>query len=361
MSRRVINSEKLCFSHPFSRVERIYESFNVGKSQITAQNRKTHIEIRSPIPISAPSLSPLPTNMKAADALPRVDELKKTCASLADTFLAVSRETGTSVAALRVAYNRAHTSSPTDHGNAKLSAEEDTTLVGLAQAFSINNMALSSLQVRQSVERKWGKEVSASWEARWIGRHKKELSKRTCKALSNKWAGSDVMQSVQDFCDELQELLTTRHFTPQGVINYDETWLVNKGGAMVTRRIHSASKEPSNAHSTRHSTVASLLTFLAANGNIFIGVYVMKGTFVDGGEAEVDFRVHAAPRVSRRSRPRFYCWTETGFLDADTFNHVMDQVTSEWAIRNPSTNFLLFGDRLGAHMRPDTLEKALDR
>jgi len=88
--------------------------------------------------------------------------LKKSCASLADTLLAVSRETGTSVAALRVAYNRAHPSSPTDHGNAKLSAEEDTTLVGLAQAFSINNMALLSLQVRQSVERKWGKEVSAS-------------------------------------------------------------------------------------------------------------------------------------------------------------------------------------------------------
>jgi len=169
------------------------------------------------------------------------------------------------------------------------------------------------------------------------------------------------MQSVQDFCDELQELLTTRHFTPEGVMNYDETWLVNKGGAMVTRRIHSASKEPSDAHSTRHSTVASLVTFLAANGNIFISVYVMKGKFVDGGEAEVDFRLHAAPRVSRRSWPRFSCWTETGFLDADTFNHFMDQVTSEWAIRNPSTNLLLFGDRRGAHMRPDTLEKALDR
>jgi len=239
--------------------------------------------------------------MKAADALPRVNELKKTCASLADTFLAVSRETGTSVAALRVAYHRAHPSSPTDHGNAKLSAEEDTTLVGLAQAFSINNMPLSSLQVRQLVERKWGKEVSASWVARWIVRHKKELSKRTCKALYDKQAGPDVMQSVEDFCDKLQELLTTRHFTPQGVMNYDETRLVNKGGAMVTTRIHSASKERSNALSTWHSTVASLLTFVAANGNIFISVYVMKGKFVEGGEAEVDFRLHAAPRVSRRS------------------------------------------------------------
>lgn len=80
--------------------------------------------------------------------------------------------------------------------------------------------------------------------------------------------------------------------------------------------------------------------------------------FEDGQPADVNFKLHAAPRESRREWKRYYCWTETGFLDADTFFQVVDQVATEWGVHSPSTNLLLFRDRLGAHMRPATLEKA---
>ena len=36
-------------------------------------------------------------------------------------------------------------------------------------------------------------------------------------------------------------------------------------------------------------------------------------------------------------------------------------MATEWAVLHLSTDLLLFGDRLGAQMRPETLEKALER
>eukprot|EP00170_Pyropia_yezoensis_P002425 contig_10182_g2429 len=225
----------------------------------------------------------------------------------------------------------------------------------------MNNMPLSKMQVRQLVQRKWGKELSASWLRRWVKRHKGQLTPRACKELSDQRAGPRVMQSVEEFCVELKELLEHHHFTAGGIMNYDEMRVVNKGGRMVIQRVESAEKERANALSTRHSTVASLLSFVAADGSVFLSAYVMKAKFEEGQVADVNFKLHAAPKESRREWPRYDSWTETGFLDGDTFAQVVDLVATEWAVRNPSTSLLLFGDRLGAHMRPDTVEKAVDR
>eukprot|EP00170_Pyropia_yezoensis_P003110 contig_13107_g3117 len=299
--------------------------------------------------------------MKAADVLDRVEKLRQDGRTLKSAIDAVSCDTGVSVHALREAYHRPYPRNPSAHGDATLGAEKDATLVALAQAFIMNNMPLSNMQVRQLVQRKWGKELSASWLRRWVKRHKKELSRRACKALSDKRAGPSVMQSVEDFSLELKELLKQHHFTPGGTMNYDESRIVNEGGRMVTQRVESADKERANALSVHHSTVASLLSFVAADGTVFLSVYVMKAKFEDDQAAEVNFKLHAAPRTGRRDWPRYYCCTESGFLDADAFAHVVDLVATEWSVRNPSTDLLLVGDRLWAHMRPATLGKALDR
>jgi len=169
------------------------------------------------------------------------------------------------------------------------------------------------------------------------------------------------MESVERFCDELSDLLDTHQFMTAGILNYEETRVVNKGGKMVTKRIHMTTKERSNALATRHSTVVSLLTMVAADRRVFLSVYVMKAKFVEGEDADVHFRLRRAPRTSRRCWSRFYCWTDTGFLDGDTFSNVVNLVATEWAVIHLSTDLLLFGDRLCAQMRPETLEKALDR
>eukprot|EP00170_Pyropia_yezoensis_P004030 contig_16599_g4041 len=63
--------------------------------------------------------------MKAADVLDQMEKLRKDGGTLKSAFDAVSRDTGVSVPALRVAYHRAHPRNPGAHGNDTLSAEED--------------------------------------------------------------------------------------------------------------------------------------------------------------------------------------------------------------------------------------------
>jgi len=117
--------------------------------------------------------------MKTADALPRLEELKKICGNLPAALAAAAAETRVNVDTLRMADRRSPSSFPLPHGNSVLTQEEDTALVPLALAFSISNMPLSALQQRDLVLQKWGHEVSRAWVSRWVARHKKELSQRS--------------------------------------------------------------------------------------------------------------------------------------------------------------------------------------
>jgi len=160
-----------------------------------------------------------------------------------------------------------------DHGNRRLSAEQEDVVVGVIQAFSINNLPLSKLQIRAMVSRRWNVAVSESWVRRFLRRHHLHLRARSCKALAEKRMGAQMIENVKGFLDELTHFLTTHHFGPAAVMNFDETRIVIKGGNIAAQRVVHASTERANASSTRTSTVASLLTFAAANGSIFMSIY----------------------------------------------------------------------------------------
>jgi len=73
------------------------------------------------------------------------------------------------------------------------------------------------------------------------------------------------------------------------VFNYDETRVVLRGGRLTTQRVEARRKDRPNATFTRITTVASLLTFIAANGTVFFSVYVLNGKFNEGESADVSF------------------------------------------------------------------------
>jgi len=109
-----------------------------------------------------------------------------------------------------------------------------------------------------------------------------------------------MIENVKGF-PKLTELLSTHHFTPASVMNFDETGIVVKGGNLTTQRFIHASKERANASSTRASTAASLLPFAAPNGSIFMSIYVLKEQFDEDGQSDVNFTLQPAARVSPRS------------------------------------------------------------
>ena len=206
-------------------------------------------------------------------------------------------------------------------------------LVSVAQAFSVNN-----------------------WVRKFVDRHRGSLSKRACKALADKRAGQQVFDGVVDFCTELKDFLTHYSFPNHAVLNFDETRLVQNGDKLVLRRIEAANKERTNVRSTRNQTVASLLTFVAADGSVLLSVYILKGRFRDNGEATMDFTMEHAPRVTRGTWPRYYVWNDTGYLDAGTFKAVLTKCAE---VFHAAMSALLLGDQLVAHRRADIVEFAI--
>eukprot|EP00170_Pyropia_yezoensis_P001317 contig_5857_g1321 len=213
-----------------------------------------------------------------------LEDARNTFDTLEQALRYVAAETKRTYSSLRSAYHRSCSGCERRHGQHKLSAEQEAVLVSVAQAFSVNNLALSIAQTRQLVEHKWGVSVSRHWVRLLVNRLRSKLSKRACKALADKRTGLDVLDGVMDFCDELKDFLAHHHFPAHTVFNYNETRVVQKGDKLVLRRLEAANKERANVRSTRHQTVASLLTFVGADGSVLLSIYILKANFDEGEE-----------------------------------------------------------------------------
>lgn len=293
------------------------------------------------------------------EATPRLLALVASGNTLKAAVATVAADTGLQGPAPASAYRRHQTDAGAAHGNAVLTREQEQVLVGVVQAFSISNLPFSRPQLQAVVSDRFGAAVSREWVNRWLARHRSHLSLRACKALADKRPGPQVLFGVQYFCLELRVFLDRHPFSADCVFNYDETRIVQRGGNLVAKRIEARSKQRPNAVLTRRNTLASLLTFISADGRVLFGVYVLKATFDKSRSADVSFTLREAPRVSRRAWPRFYCWTDTGLLDGETFGLVMDHFCAEWSVRNPGRSALLVGDQLGAHTQADVIERSV--
>ena len=86
---------------------------------------------------------------------------------------------------------------------------------------------------------------------------------------------------------------------------------------------------------------------------------VLNGKLNEGQWADVPCKLQKDPATIWREWPRFFFLTEMGYLNADTFEEVMDLFAEKWGVRNPGREALLFGDQLGSHKKVKTIESAL--
>jgi len=310
-------------------------------------------------PVLLPIPPPPPSTMKAAEMLPAVDALMENGASLVDALQAVPNPPELTLAALKSASHRRGAAPPGDHGNRLLTSEQEETMDGVIQAFSMNNLPLSRSQIRTMARQRFGVQVSEMWVRRYLKRNNRHVRTRTCKALADKRLGAQVVSNVNTFCSELKDFLETHHFPPSAVMNFDETRLVFKGSNLTTKRVLSAGRERPDVSSTPNSTVASLLSFVAADGSVFLSVYVLKANFGEDDRSPINFTLEPALQASLQSWPRFCCRTDTGYLNADLFGRMVDLAAAEWRVRNPGLPLLLFRDQCSAHMSTETLQRAL--
>lgn len=98
--------------------------------------------------------------MDTAGALSFLDYLRGSFSTLGNALKYVAAQSGKSVHAVRVAPYRSRGQGPQRHGSNKLTLDQKAVLVSVAQAFRVNDVALSLAQLRQQVQQKFGVCVS---------------------------------------------------------------------------------------------------------------------------------------------------------------------------------------------------------
>jgi len=299
--------------------------------------------------------------MTLTDAVPQLQAALGTRATLKTAAKSIAGDHRFSAGALIQAFYLCRNAADRPHENRLLTSDQDSALVGVVHAFFANNFSLSASQIADVVRRRWGMAPGKQWVGRWVARHESKLGWRACKALSDNQAEAQVVEDVKGFCEQLKLFLEQHSFTADAVLNYDETRLLMRDARMTTQRVEMRDKDHPNIKFTRDTTVASLLTFVAARGSVFLSVYVLKGAFGEGMTADVLFSLEEAPKARRRAWPRFFCRTDTGYLNAATFRCVIDELAREWGVRNPGREVLLFGDQLGCHKDVEPLSSPLSK
>lgn len=145
---------------------------------------------------------------------------------LCDVALDVHRSSGHSQSSLLSDFRRARLGTPHVHGKSILTAAQDEALVYTAQVLSYANAALSRTALAALVKNLWGKEVGQTWARDLVGRHNKELSTRTCKALTDKRNAASVFDQVVDWVSQLEEFFKNHPLPPHAILNYEEFRLV---------------------------------------------------------------------------------------------------------------------------------------
>lgn len=139
------------------------------------------------------------------------------------------------------------------------------------------------------------------------------------------------------------------------VFNYDET-RVNIP-EISSKRVFSSGRISNNNHGLRQRPLATLLSFVGADGKLFISVYILKTAEIDGieeGKLSVYF---PHQRCSTRSSiTRYFGYTKTGYINSSIFRLVMDEFSNLWQLRYPRMHCYVFGDQFGAHLDPKTIE-----
>jgi hypothetical protein len=266
-----------------------------------------------------------------------------------------------SAAAITKAYQRDGKSEAKSHGNCALSEDQEKMIVAVAISYSQQNIAITYDDVMDLIEKLFGVTVSRTWVINFLSRHSKLLSRRRVKLLADKRMDEDTLSDVEFFVSSLQEFFETHHVPPECIINCDETRVAYNQGGPSAIRIESTAKSKANSLGTRQDTLATLLVFISAAGTTELSIYIFRNSFEDAEEKDATFVLYEHDKILRGDWPRFYAFTETGYINSKIWADAMTIFEDHWTARNPGRDCLLLFDQLGVHSQVEVVARAMEK
>ena len=153
----------------------------------------------------------------------------------------------------------------------------------------------------------WGVAISYNWIKRFKTKWKSELSKKKTKLLADKRTNKMLSDDVLDFIGQVEVVKEVHPMTAKNSFNYDETRVyVSNDGTVCFEHV---GKDKPQREGTKGKTIGSLVTFICADGSVFMSVWIFKGkppkgAGTDGG-LKANIRVPMGKYNLRDSWPRY--------------------------------------------------------
>lgn len=202
--------------------------------------------------------------------------------------------------------------------------------------------------VKEVVLSCFGKSVSTKWCKRWVNTRKNELKERNSKYFPKKRAVITIEDEVEAFLSSLIDSKERFPFLAHTVINYDETSIViTKDGI---KKIGSRYRSNINDMALKYDNVATLVSFISAEGKLLFSVYIFKlGNLDTWKEGKIKPYFPKKKYTLRGNIRRFYMYSETGCLNTSLFRDIMEKFCTIWLSEYEGLHCYVLGDQLAAH------------
>ena len=239
-------------------------------------------------------------------------------------------------------------------GNQLFGAKIEEELVGMLEGWSLLNRPVPRHLFLQHVRQlrpdksDWD---PAGWYTSFLTRHKVRLSPRVLKGLERERVDNSVLAQTIEFANWFNDWFTQKGLSTKVLMNADETRVRIEGEQQKGKGIESTQKQKASAVKAQAGDAATYVPFHTALGEIVMSVFVLP---LDA-KGMSNFYLRDLTRASRGSHPTYYCFTETGWMNSDTWLEVLKKLKEVLAEKFPGLEPCLLLDKLAVHMNDDAL------
>jgi hypothetical protein len=292
-----------------------------------------------------------------------IDELAKlenSTSSEREICNIVAIKNGVNENTVRTWWRRSKSQKEKTHGNQLISDDEEKLLVGVLEGFSLSHSPISKQKLLEIVRLLF--KLPAKWEGygwyyRFISRHKDSLNSCTVQAIQSERVSTDVYSNTQVFASVYEKYLQDFHFTADTVVNADETRLSIKGNLFCSEYIESTQKKKNTHKQRKEKKTAGLLVFATASGKIIFSVYLIPADFNEKLQGTANLPIYNKPYLLKGDWERCYIFTETGYMNDDAWNNIIEKYSEVVSKLWGKVDSLLLLDKLSSHMQVKTVKR----
>jgi hypothetical protein len=240
------------------------------------------------------------------------------------------------------------------HGNQLFGAQVEEELVGMLEGWSLLDrpvtraVFLRHVTVLRPDKSKWN---AAGWYTTFLRRHEDRLSPRVLKGLERERVDTSVLTQTIEFVNWFNDWFKQKGLSTTVLINADETRVRIEGEQQKGKGIESTQKKKASSIKASAGDAATHIPFHTAEGKMVISVFVLP---LDA-KGESNFYLRDLTRGKRGSHPTFYCFTETGWMNSETWVEVLKKLNEVLEKKYPGLEPCLLLDKLAVHMQDDAL------